>query len=100
MKTETLAAIRTKAEALSGQSLGEQGDLLVEMAVQRACAHCQREDIPPEMEQAVAALALAMEEGGGTVKSLQRGDTSIAYDARDPMTLLEPFRRLATPGEV
>ena len=49
-------AIRAKAEALAGRSLGDQGTALTEMAAQRACAWCCREDIPAEMEQAVAAL--------------------------------------------
>ena len=87
-------AIRRKAEVLAGEDLGEDGDALVEMAAQRACAYCQRADIPPAMEQAVAALALAMREGDG-VKSVTRGDTAVTYEAKkDPMDLLAPFRRL------
>ena len=49
------AAIREKAERLAGRSLGENGDALTEMAMERACAWCGREDIPEAMEQAVAA---------------------------------------------
>ena len=87
-------AIRRKAEVLAGEDLGEDGDALVEMAAQRACAYCQRTDIPHDMEQAVAALALAMREGDG-VKSVTRGDTAVTYrDRADPMALLAPFRRL------
>ena len=63
MDADKVTAIRAKAEALAGQSLGEHGDALVEMAMQRACAVCQRSDIPEEMEQAVAALVLSMAEG-------------------------------------
>ena len=48
------AAIREKAERLAGRSLGENGDALTEMAMERACAWCGREDIPEAMEQAVA----------------------------------------------
>lgn len=98
MDIEQVKAIRDKAEALGGRSLGQQGDLLVEMAAQRACAYCQREDIPEEMEQAVAALALALG-GEETAKSIQRGDTSITYDVTKdaleaPESLLRPFCRL------
>ena len=98
MDIDKVKAIRDKAEALGGQSLGEHGDLLVEMAVQRACAFCQRQDVPEEMEQAVAALVLALWEGG-SAKTVQRGDTSITYDvAKDalaaPESLLRPFCRL------
>ena len=57
MDADKVKAIRNKAEALGGQSLGEHGDLLVEMAAQRACAYCQRPDIPAEMEQAAEDLA-------------------------------------------
>ena len=46
------AAIREKAERLAGRSLGENGDALTEMAMERACAWCGREDIPEAMEQA------------------------------------------------
>ena len=95
---DKVKAIRDKAEALGGQSLGKHGDLLVEMAAQRACAYCQRPDIPEEMEQAVAALALAMN-GGEGVKTIQRGDTSVTYDTAEtafkaPESLLQPFCRL------
>lgn len=98
MDIDKVKAIRDKAEALGGQSLGEHGDLLVELAAQRACAYCQRQDIPEEMEQAVAALALALQ-GDETAKSIQRGDTSITYDVtktalKAPESLLRPFCRL------
>ena len=52
------AAIREKAERLAGRSLGENGDALTEMAMERACAWCGREDIPEAMEQAVAEVKL------------------------------------------
>ena len=101
MDADKVTAIRAKAEALAGQSLGAHGDELVEMAMQRACACCRRSDIPEEMEQAVAALAAAMAEGSGSaaVKSLTRGDTSISYDpaqsgVKEAEGLLAPFRRL------
>ena len=87
-------AIRKKAAVLAGEDLGEDGDALVEMAAQRACAYCQRDHIPEEMEQAVAALVLALRDGDG-VKSITRGDTAITYEGQnDPMALLAPFRRL------
>ena len=87
-------AIRKKAAVLAGEDLGEAADALVDMAAQRACAHCQRQDIPQEMEQAVAALAVSMRDGDG-VKSITWGDTAITYEGqKDPMALLAPFRRL------
>lgn len=87
-------SVRNKAEVLAGEDLGEKGDTLVDMAAQRACAYCQRTDIPPAMEQAVAALALYMRQGDG-VKSVTRGDTAVTYEGqKDPVALLAPFRRL------
>ena len=101
LSADKVNAIRTKAELLAGQSLGEHGDLLVEMAAQRACVYCRRDDIPEEMEQAVAALAVVISgaEDGESVKSVQRGDTSITYDTtKSPVkaaeSLLAPFCRL------
>ena len=56
MTQEQRVAILTKAEALAGEPLGEAGALLAEIACERALAHCNRSDIPEEMEQAVAAV--------------------------------------------
>lgn len=98
MSPEQTASIRRKAEALYGMSLGENGDLLVSIAADRCMAYCCRADIPEEMEQAVAALAVFLAGGGEAVKSLTRGDTAITYDtaASVPLALLEPWRKLAT----
>ena len=99
------AAIRGKAELLAGHELGEHGDALTEMAVQRACAYCNRPDVPEEMEQAVASLVLALSDGGegGAVKSVTRGDTSVTYAASSGGLLgleaLAPWRRLGTLRE-
>jgi len=98
MDIDKVKAIRDKAEALGGRSLGDDGDLLVELAAQRACAYCQREDIPEAMEQAVAVLVLALQ-GEERAKTIQRGDTSITYDVSNPAlkapeSLLKPFCRL------
>lgn len=96
MGREQLASIRAKAEALAGENLGEDGDLLVSMAADRALAWCRRSDIPPGMEQAVAALAVSMTVGGA-VKTLTRGDTSISYETGGSggvMAMLSPWRRL------
>ena len=98
MDIDKVKAIRDKAEALGGQSLGAHGDLLVEIAAQRAMAYCQREDIPAEMEQAVAELVLTLQEGAPP-KTIQRGDTSITYcvteaSLKPPERLLAPFCRL------
>lgn len=96
---DKVSSIRAKAEVLAGRSLGEQGDLLAEMAAQRACACCNRPDIPAEMEQAVAALVLSMTAGEGDVKSVTRGDTAISYfvsPSQSALDTLEPWRRLGT----
>lgn len=97
---DKIAAIRAKAEVLAGHSLGGNGDALTEMAAQRACAWCCREDIPEDMEVVVAALTVSLAEGREVVKSLTRGDTSVTYDTNAGMTglasltALEPWRRL------
>ena len=103
VSADTVFAIRAKAEALAGRSLGDNGNALTEMAAQRACAWCCREDIPEDMEQAVAALAIAMEGGeGGAVKSVTRGDTSISYavggSGGPALAGLAPWRGLGRMG--
>lgn len=103
-------SILKKAQALSGGDLGPQGEALVEMACHAALSRCCREDIPEEMEQAVAALVLTMTGGGveaGAVKSIQRGDTAITYAAGGGSSAaadaaadrLAPWRRLGTVRE-
>ena len=100
VSADKVFAIRAKAEALAGRSLGDHGTALTEMAAQRACAWCCREDIPEDMEVVVAALTVSLAEGREAVKSLTRGDTSVTYDTNAGMTglasltALEPWRRL------
>ena len=95
------ASIRAKAEVLAGRALGDRGDALTEMAAQAACAWCNREDIPEDMEVVVAALTVSLSEGREAVKSLTRGDTSITYDTDGgvlgfaSLNALAPWRRLA-----
>ena len=97
---DKVAAIRAKAEVLAGHSLGDNGDALTEMAANAACAWCNREDIPEDMEVVVAALTVSLAEGREAVKSLTRGDTSVTYDTNAGMTglasltALAPWRRL------
>ena len=97
---DKVAAIRAKAEVLAGRSLGDNGDALTEMAAQRACAWCNREDIPEDMEVVIAALTVSLAEGREAVKSLTRGDTSVTYDTNAgvtglaSLTALAPWRRL------
>ena len=97
---DKVAAIRAKAEVLAGRSLGDNGDALTEMAAQAACAWCNREDIPEDMEVVIAALTVSLAEGREAVKSLTRGDTSVTYDTNAGMTglaslaALAPWRRL------
>lgn len=104
-------AILEKARAIFGGELGPQEALLVQMACDWAMSQCCRKDIPQEMEQAVAALAVSMTAGGtesGTVKSIQRGDTAVTYavgsrssgsDARRAADALAPWRRMGTVKE-
>ena len=100
---DKVAAIRAKAEVLAGRSLGDNGDALTEMAAQAACAWCNRADIPEDMEQAVAALTLTMEDGeSGAVKSVTRGDTAVTYavsgGVSPALAGLAPWRRLGRLG--
>lgn len=98
-------AILTKAEALLGEplgeALGEAGALLAEIACERALAHCNRSDIPEEMEQAVAAVLVGLVSRESDVKSITRGDTSVTYlDGKDAESvLLAPWCRLGTLRE-
>ena len=92
-------AILTKAEALAGEPLGEA--LLAEIACERALAHCNRSDIPEEMEQAVAAVLVGLVSRESDVKSITRGDTSVTYlDGKNAESvLLAPWCRLGTLRE-
>ena len=91
-------AILTKAEALAGEPLGEARALL---ACERALAHCNRSDIPEEMEQAVAAVLVGLVSRESDVKSITRGDTSVTYlDGKNAESvLLAPWCRLGTLRE-
>ena len=57
---EKLSAILRKAEALVGEPLGEYGEDLTSIAVMLACGWCNREDIPEDMEGAVALMVAAL----------------------------------------
>ena len=89
-------AILAKAEALAGEPLGE-----AEIACERALAHCNRSDIPEEMEQAVAAVLVGLASRESDVKSITRGDTSVTYlDGKNAESvLLAPWCRLGTLRE-
>ena len=98
---EKLEAILKKAEALVGHPLEAYGETLTGIAAALACAWCNREDIPEDMEVVVAALTVSLSEGREAVKSLTRGDTSITYDTDGgvlglaSLNALAPWRRLA-----
>lgn len=105
MEGARLKRILRKAELLSGGPLPEGAAALAALAARQAMALCRREDVPEDMEGAVASLLLSLlsargsgeggEEGGegegggdgaetalpalGAVKSIQRGDTTIVY---------------------
>ena len=94
---EKLSAILKKAEALMGYPLGEYGEDLTSIAAALACAWCNREDIPEDMEGAVALMVAAMTGESGAVKTIKRGDTSVTYDNGSDanyLTFLNPWRRL------
>ena len=100
MTEEKLSAILEKAEALVGNPLGEYGEDLTAIAAALACAWCNRDDIPEDMEGVVAAMTASFAGGRETVKAVTRGDTSVTYDTNTGMTglaslaALAPWRRL------
>ena len=97
---DKLEAILKKAGALVGEPLGEYGEDLTCIAATLACAWCNREDIPEDMEDAVALMVAAMAGDGNAVKTIKRGDTSITYDTGggalglSVISFLAPWRRL------
>lgn len=97
---EKLAAILEKAEALVGNPLGAYGEDLTAIAAALACAWCNRDDIPEDMEGVVAAMTASLAGGRETVKAVTRGDTSVSYDTSGGMAglaslaALAPWRRL------
>ena len=97
---DKLAAILKKAEALVGEPLGEYGEDLTGIAATLACAWCNRDDIPEDMEDAVALMVAALDGDGSAVKTIKRGDTSITYDTGggvlglSVISFLAPWRRL------
>ena len=95
---EQLARILALAETLTGESFGERGEALAEIAAERAMAFCNRGDIPQEMEQAVASLLCALEGPQSDVKSVTRGDTAVTYETSHSASYapLRPFCRLGT----
>ena len=95
---EQLARILALAEVLAGESFGEQGLTLAEIAAERAMAYCNRDDIPQEMEQAAASLLCGLNGAVGDVKSVTRGDTAVTYETSHSASYapLRPFCRLGT----
>ena len=89
--------------ALSGlESAPQQAELLLNTLTAAVAAWCGREDIPEEMEGAMAILlAQSLKDGDDRpVTSVKRGDTAITYaDGKtvDSRALLAPFVRLKTP---
>lgn len=95
---EQLARILALAEVLAGESFGERGETLAEIAAERAMAFCNRTDIPQEMEQAVASLLCGLEGAQSDVKSVTRGDTAVTYETTHSASYapLRPFCKLGT----
>lgn len=99
---EQLRRIRQMAELLGGEEMGEErGNALAEMAINAACAFCNRSEVPVAMEQAVARLLLELECPEGQVSTVQRGDTSLTYKGaqNNAQAALLPFCRLGTVEE-
>lgn len=98
VSTEQLARILALAETLAGESFGERGSVLAQIACDRAMAFCCRDDIPQEMEQAVASLLCAVEGAQSGVKSVTRGDTAVTFETPQNAFYapLRPFCRLGT----
>ncbi len=97
---DKLSAILKKAEALVGEPLGEYGEDLTGIAAALACVWCNREDIPEDMEDAVALMVAALAGERSAVKTIKRGDTSVTYDTGggalglSAVSFLAPWRRL------
>ena len=94
---EKLEAILKKAETLMGGPLGEYGEDLAGIAAALACGWCNREDIPDDMENAVALMTAALAGEPGAVKTIKRGDTSVTYETGRTsgiLAFLAPWRRL------
>ena len=93
-----LATVKNALEAQGKHVvLGDNGDALTEMAASAAMAWCNREDIPEDMEGAVALMVAALAGESGAVKTIKRGDTSVTYDNGSDakyLAFLNPWRRL------
>jgi len=95
--------ILEQGAALSGmESTPQQAALLLDTLTQAVIGWCCREDIPEEMEGAMAILLAQMlkNDGERPVSSVKRGDTAITYgdgETVDGKALLAPFVRLKTP---
>ena len=91
-----LERILALSEALAGEPFGERGLTLAQIAAERAMAFCCREDVPPEMEQAVASLLCAVHSRESGVKSVTRGDTAVAFETAQnaEFALLRPWCKL------
>ena len=98
VSSEQLERILTLAETLAGESFGERGLTLAQIACERAMTFCNRTDIPQEMEQAVASLLCAVEGRQSDVKSVTRGDTAVTYETSHSASYapLRPFCKLGT----
>lgn len=98
VSSEQLSRILALAEALAGETFGERGEALAQIACERAMTFCNRTDIPQEMEQAVASLLCALEGAQSDVKSVTRGDTAVTYETSHSASYapLRPFCKLGT----
>lgn len=98
VSNEQRARILALAEALAGESFGERGATLCDIACERAMRFCNRDDIPQEMEQAVASLLCGLECAQSDVKSVTRGDTAVTYETSHSASYapLRPFCALGT----
>lgn len=99
-----LDAIVEKAKALAGDDWDGFGEMIAGIVCDLAMAHCCRDDIPEEMEGAVAELLVRASGTSDGVESVTRGDTTISYvPGTDGMygigAMFTPWRRLGTLRE-
>ena len=97
--------ILERGMALSGMDRNGRAEAALDTLAALAAAWCGREDIPRQMEGAMAVLLSRSLQGedGRQVSSVKRGDTTITYAggqqgfSAQGAELLAPFVRLRSP---
>ena len=95
---EQAERILKRACAISGaETAPENGEAIVEQAMEEAMAFCRREDIPAAMECLVARLAAERILGENGATRIKLGDTEVEYAAGTENSVwnsMKEFRRL------